>query len=137
MMVCPLHFSLALLSAEALSDKLKDVHDWFTLGVNLRMEPSVLEGVLNDPEMNQWQRKEAMLAIWLESHPSDPLGTLINALRGMEEEDTAGRIRVTVTGPYKTASCLQPQSNDVDTLASQVQPSIPLMDQGNCYVSSY
>lgn len=89
---------------EYLSLELKDVLDWFTLGVNLHVEPSTLEGILDNTRKNQCQRKEDMLAIWLGTHPPDPWETLVRALQMMREEDIGMRIAkmVAVTGLFVT-----------------------------------
>ena len=73
-----------------LIDELKDVTDWHTLGLRLKIKPSVLEEV----EMNNRDAtgmKRAMLKQWLRSTEATWKG-LVSALRNMDENCTARNI---------------------------------------------
>ena len=74
-----------------LIDELKVVTDWQTLGLRLKIKPSILEEV----EMNNRDAtgmKRAMLKRWLRSTPQAAWDDVVSALRMMDEERAAKAI---------------------------------------------
>ena len=74
-----------------LIDELKDVTDWHTLGLRLKIKPSILEEVeMNNRDVTGMKR--AMLKRWLRSTPQAAWDDVVSALRMMDEERAAKAI---------------------------------------------
>ena len=82
---------------------LKDVTDWYTLGIHLKLNPSALARIQNDFRDGQRAKLE-MLKFWLEQDPGSTVPgsaatwkVLVKALRAIEENRVAKLIEEDVS----------------------------------------
>ena len=75
-----------------LSSELKTVTDWHQLGINLGLPTYKLMQIERDHQGNE-RRKQEMLDLWLRRKPDAGWGDVVSALKKMDENAVAERIR--------------------------------------------
>ena len=87
---------------------LKDMTDWYTLGIHLKLKASTLDRIRNDFRDGQ-HAKEETLKFWLEQDPGSTVPgsaatwkVLVKALRIMGENREAKRIEDIVSHTFNT-----------------------------------
>ena len=82
---------------------MKDVTEWYTLGIHLKMKVSTLDRIRDDFRDGR-HAKEEMLKFWLEQDPRSTVPgsaatweTLVKALRAMDENRVAKTIEEDVS----------------------------------------
>lgn len=71
--------------------ELRDVVDWFGLGVHLRLDVAKLKGIEarnGDTE----ERKRKMLQVWIDTEGEADWPSIVKALRKIEENDLAEKL---------------------------------------------
>lgn len=90
------HFSFAkfllavpnavMLDVRSVYSLVKDVADWFTLGILLGLQYASLEHIERNHPGDTTRRKQAMIAAWLEGNPHATWRQLADALKEMNQQ---------------------------------------------------
>ena len=78
---------------KALTNELKSVSDWFTLGVNLNVKHYHLKTIERSHYVDNNRCKTEMLSRWLDSTSNPNWETVAKALDQMDEHNLADKIR--------------------------------------------
>ena len=102
-MFCFINFALAVDDLSEVLIALKEVVDWYTLGIHLKLKASTLDRIRHDFRDGRYA-KEEMLKFWLEQDPESTLPdsastwiSLVKALRSMDEDKLAKAIEEEVS----------------------------------------
>ena len=83
-----------------LSSELKEVTDWYQLGMYLGLKAHELTQIERDHQGNE-RRKQEMLDLWLRRKPDAGWRDVVSALQEMEENKLAESIRQNYIGKSK------------------------------------
>ena len=102
-MFCFINFALAVEDLSEVLIALKEVVDWHTLGIHLKLKASTLDRIRHDFSDGRYA-KEEMLKFWLEQDPESTLSesastwiSLVKALRSMDENKLSKTIEEDVS----------------------------------------
>ena len=73
----------ASLSVKNLFNATSEVHDWYTLGIQLDIKPCTLKDIQSNG-LSQDNRRQEMFDVWLQSDPNASWEKLIHALDNMK-----------------------------------------------------